>query len=70
MSLTYSVDDMDMCSLKVLEVDGSPSRTMLKLMGDQGCVLGDLMEFLQMMGHTDALQLFKQSGKHKHVFYI
>lgn len=61
---------MDVCSLKVLEVDGSPSRTMLKLMGDQGCVLGDLMEFLQMMGHTDALQLFKQSGKHKHVFFM
>ncbi|XP_057181053.1 mucosa-associated lymphoid tissue lymphoma translocation protein 1 isoform X2 [Triplophysa rosa] len=57
-----SVDDMDMCSLKVLEVDGSPSRVMLKHMGDQGCVLGDLMGFLQIMGHTDALQCLKPSG--------
>nr|XP_055056742.1 mucosa-associated lymphoid tissue lymphoma translocation protein 1 isoform X1 [Misgurnus anguillicaudatus]XP_055056743.1 mucosa-associated lymphoid tissue lymphoma translocation protein 1 isoform X1 [Misgurnus anguillicaudatus] len=57
-----SVDDMDMCSLKVLELDGSPSRAMLKLMGDQGCVVGDLTEFLQMMGHTDALQCLKPSG--------
>lgn len=63
LSHTYSVDDMDLCSLKVLEVDGSPSRVMLKHMGDQGCVLGDLMGFLQIMGHTDALQCLKPSGK-------
>ncbi|XP_043094153.1 mucosa-associated lymphoid tissue lymphoma translocation protein 1 isoform X2 [Puntigrus tetrazona] len=57
-----SLDDMDMCSLKALEVDGSPSRSLLKLIGDQGCVVGELMEFLQIMGHTDALQYLKPPG--------
>ncbi|XP_051980854.1 mucosa-associated lymphoid tissue lymphoma translocation protein 1 isoform X1 [Xyrauchen texanus] len=57
-----SLDDMDMCSLKVLEIDGSPSRTLLKLIGDKGCMLGDLVEFLQIMDQTDALQCLKPSG--------
>ncbi|XP_067263974.1 mucosa-associated lymphoid tissue lymphoma translocation protein 1 isoform X2 [Chanodichthys erythropterus] len=57
-----SLDDMDMCSLKALEADGSPSRTLLKLIGDQGCILGELVEFLQIMGHTDALQCLKPPG--------
>lgn len=58
----HSLDDMDMCSLKALEADGSPSRTLLKLIGDQGCILGELVEFLQIMGHTDALQCLKPPG--------
>ncbi|KTG02286.1 hypothetical protein cypCar_00026545 [Cyprinus carpio] len=57
-----SLDDMDMCSLKALEVDGSPSRSLLKLIGDQGCLVGELVEFLQIMGHTDALQCLKPPG--------
>ncbi|XP_076853908.1 mucosa-associated lymphoid tissue lymphoma translocation protein 1 isoform X2 [Brachyhypopomus gauderio] len=54
-----SLDDIEMCSLKVLEVEGSPSRSLLRLMGDRGCTLGDLAEFLRMMGHTEALQCLK-----------
>ncbi|RXN22667.1 mucosa-associated lymphoid tissue lymphoma translocation 1-like protein [Labeo rohita] len=57
-----SLDDMDMCSLKALEVDGSPSRSLLKLIGDQGCMVGELAEYLQIMGHTDALQCLKPPG--------
>ncbi|XP_030647706.1 mucosa-associated lymphoid tissue lymphoma translocation protein 1 [Chanos chanos] len=54
-----SVSDMEMCSLKVLDVEGSPSRSLLRLMGDRGCSVGDLMEFLQVMGHSEALQCLK-----------
>ncbi|XP_060763027.1 mucosa-associated lymphoid tissue lymphoma translocation protein 1 isoform X2 [Neoarius graeffei] len=54
-----SLGDMEMCSLKVLEVEGSPSRSLLRLMGDRGCTVGDLVEFLKMMGHTEALQCLK-----------
>lgn len=58
----HSLNDMDMCSLKALEADGSPSRSLLKLIGDQGCMVGELVEFLQIMGHTDALHCLKPSG--------
>ncbi|KAM9446393.1 mucosa-associated lymphoid tissue lymphoma translocation protein 1 isoform 1-T1 [Clarias gariepinus] len=54
-----SLGDMEMCSLKVLEVEGSPSRSLLRLMGDRGCTVGDLVEFLKMMGHTEAIQCLK-----------
>uniref|UniRef100_W5L9K1 MALT1 paracaspase n=1 Tax=Astyanax mexicanus TaxID=7994 RepID=W5L9K1_ASTMX len=54
-----SLDDMEMCSLKVLEVEGSPSRSLLRLMGDRGCTLGHLVEFLKMMGHSEAIQCLK-----------
>jgi len=57
-----SLNDMDMCSLKALEAEGSPSRTLLKLIGDQGCKLGELVEFLHTMGHTDGLQFLKPPG--------
>uniref|UniRef100_A0AAR2IH05 MALT paracaspase 1 n=1 Tax=Pygocentrus nattereri TaxID=42514 RepID=A0AAR2IH05_PYGNA len=54
-----SIDDMEMCSLKVLEVEGSPSRSLLRLMGDRGCTLSNLVEFLKMMGHSEAIQCLK-----------
>ncbi|XP_060739086.1 mucosa-associated lymphoid tissue lymphoma translocation protein 1 isoform X2 [Tachysurus vachellii] len=54
-----SLGNMQMCSLKVLEAEGSPARSLLRLMGEQGCTVGDLMEFLKMMGHTEALQCLK-----------
>ncbi|TSM85967.1 Mucosa-associated lymphoid tissue lymphoma translocation protein 1 [Bagarius yarrelli] len=54
-----SLGNIHMCSLKVLEAEGSPSRSLLRLMGDQGCTVADLMEFLKMMGHQEALQCFK-----------
>ncbi|KAJ8006051.1 hypothetical protein DPEC_G00124250 [Dallia pectoralis] len=57
-----SSDELEMCSLKVLELDGSPSRMLLRLMGDRGCTLGHLVDFLQTMGQTEALQCVKPPG--------
>ncbi|XP_021461224.1 mucosa-associated lymphoid tissue lymphoma translocation protein 1 isoform X1 [Oncorhynchus mykiss] len=57
-----SSDEMEMCSLKVLELEGSPSRVLLRLMGDRGCTLGHLVDLLQTMGHTEALQCVKPPG--------
>ncbi|XP_019907714.1 mucosa-associated lymphoid tissue lymphoma translocation protein 1 isoform X2 [Esox lucius] len=57
-----SSDEIEMCSLKVLELDGSPSRMLLRLMGDRGCTLGHLIDFLQTMGQTEALQCVKPPG--------
>uniref|UniRef100_A0A7N6BFL6 Caspase family p20 domain-containing protein n=1 Tax=Anabas testudineus TaxID=64144 RepID=A0A7N6BFL6_ANATE len=57
-----SSDDMEMCSLKVLELEGSPSRMLLRLMGDRGCTAGHLMDYLQTLGNSEALQCLKPSG--------
>ncbi|XP_043967936.1 mucosa-associated lymphoid tissue lymphoma translocation protein 1 isoform X1 [Gambusia affinis] len=54
-----SSDDMEMCSLRVLEVEGSPSLTLLRLMGERGCTMGHLMDYLQTLGNSDALQCLK-----------
>ncbi|KAL6114759.1 malt1 [Pungitius sinensis] len=57
-----SPDDMEMCSLKVLELEGSPSRTLLRLMGERGCTTGHLADYLQTLGNTDALQCLKPAA--------
>ncbi|KAM7415797.1 hypothetical protein PAMA_018047 [Pampus argenteus] len=57
-----SSDDMEMCSLKVLELDGSPSRMLLRLMGERGCTMGHLFDYLQTLGNSDALQCLKPSA--------
>ncbi|XP_053909344.1 mucosa-associated lymphoid tissue lymphoma translocation protein 1 isoform X4 [Cuculus canorus] len=54
--------DLEQCSLKVLEPDGSPSWSLLKLLGDRGCTVVELAEFLQALEHTEALQCLSQSG--------
>ncbi|KAM6930266.1 mucosa-associated lymphoid tissue lymphoma translocation protein 1 [Xenentodon cancila] len=56
---TVSSDDMEMCSLRVLEVEGSPSLMLLKLMGERGCTMGHLIDYLQTLGNTEALQCLK-----------
>ncbi|XP_061881066.1 mucosa-associated lymphoid tissue lymphoma translocation protein 1 isoform X2 [Entelurus aequoreus] len=48
-----------MCSLKVLHPDGSPSRTLLRLMGERGCTRGHLLDYLQTLGNAEALQCLK-----------
>lgn len=58
----HSPDDMEMCSLKVLQPDGSPSRMLLRLMGERGCTTGHLTDYLQTLGNSDALQCLKPSG--------
>ncbi|KAK2901816.1 mucosa-associated lymphoid tissue lymphoma translocation protein 1 isoform X2 [Channa argus] len=57
-----SSDDMEMCSLKVLEVEGSPSRMLLRLMGERGCSVGHLMDYLQTLGNSEALECVKPSA--------
>ncbi|XP_035763153.1 mucosa-associated lymphoid tissue lymphoma translocation protein 1 isoform X1 [Neolamprologus brichardi] len=54
-----SSDDMEMCSLKVLELEGSPSLMLLRLMGERGCTTGHLMDYLQTLGNSEALQCLK-----------
>uniref|UniRef100_A0AAQ5XWH3 MALT paracaspase 1 n=1 Tax=Amphiprion ocellaris TaxID=80972 RepID=A0AAQ5XWH3_AMPOC len=57
-----SSDDMEMCSLKVLELEGSPSLMLLRLIGERGCTTGHLMDYLQTLGNQDALQCLKPPG--------
>ncbi|KAL0613115.1 Mucosa-associated lymphoid tissue lymphoma translocation protein 1 [Plecturocebus cupreus] len=57
-----SLENLEQCSLKVLEPEGSPSLCLLKLMGEKGCTVTELSEFLQAMAHTDVLQLLSPPG--------
>ncbi|KAM3611773.1 uncharacterized protein V6R79_024008 [Siganus canaliculatus] len=57
--LKVSSDDMEMCSIKVLQREGSASRMLLKLMGERGCTAGDLADYLQTMGNSEALECLK-----------
>ncbi|NXT75196.1 MALT1 protein, partial [Zapornia atra] len=54
--------DLEHCSLKVLEPEGSPSWSLLKLLGDRGCTVVELVEFLQALEHTEAVQCLSHSG--------
>lgn len=54
-----SSDDMEMCSLKVLELEGSPSLMLLRLMGERGCTVAHLNDYLQTLGNSEALQCLK-----------
>ncbi|XP_049638023.1 mucosa-associated lymphoid tissue lymphoma translocation protein 1 isoform X1 [Suncus etruscus] len=60
--LRLSVLDLEQCSLKVLEPEGSPSLCLLKLMGEKGCTVAELGEFLHTMDHTEVLQLLTRPG--------
>ncbi|XP_071587663.1 mucosa-associated lymphoid tissue lymphoma translocation protein 1-like isoform X1 [Heliangelus exortis] len=60
--LRLSPLDLEQCSLKVLEPEGSPSWSLLKLLGDRGCTVVELVEFLQALEHTEALQCLSYSG--------
>ncbi|XP_061211579.1 mucosa-associated lymphoid tissue lymphoma translocation protein 1 isoform X5 [Neopsephotus bourkii] len=54
--------DLEQCSLRVLEPEGSPSWSLLKLLGDRGCTVVELVQFLQALEHTEALQCLSHSG--------
>ncbi|MBZ3890828.1 Mucosa-associated lymphoid tissue lymphoma translocation protein 1-like protein [Sciurus carolinensis] len=60
--LRLSCLDLEQCSLKVLEPEGSPSLCLLKLMGEKGCTVMELSDFLQAMEHTEVLQLLSPPG--------
>nr|XP_056704646.1 mucosa-associated lymphoid tissue lymphoma translocation protein 1 [Euleptes europaea] len=51
-----SPQELEQCSLQVLEADGSPSRSLLQLLGERGCTVLDLRELLQALEHSEALQ--------------
>ncbi|NXU15398.1 MALT1 protein, partial [Pardalotus punctatus] len=54
--------DLEQCSLQVLEPEGSPSWSLLKLLGDRGCTVLQLVESLQALEHTEALRCLSPSG--------
>ncbi|XP_039086422.1 mucosa-associated lymphoid tissue lymphoma translocation protein 1 isoform X2 [Hyaena hyaena] len=60
--LRLSCLDLEQCSLKVLEPEGSPSLCLLKLMGEKGCTVTELSDFLQAMEHTEVLLLLSPPG--------
>ncbi|XP_014440593.1 mucosa-associated lymphoid tissue lymphoma translocation protein 1 isoform X2 [Tupaia chinensis] len=60
--LRLSCLDLEQCSLKVLEPEGSPSLCLLKLLGEKGCTVTELSDFLQAMEHTEVLQLLSPPG--------
>ncbi|NWQ71511.1 MALT1 protein, partial [Neopipo cinnamomea] len=54
--------DLEQCSLQVLEPEGSPSWSLLKLLGDRGCTVLELVESLQALEHTEALRCLGHAG--------
>ncbi|KAB1256151.1 Mucosa-associated lymphoid tissue lymphoma translocation protein 1-like protein [Camelus dromedarius] len=60
--LRLSSLDLEQCSLKVLEPEGSPSLCLLKLLGEKGCTVVELSDFLQAMERTEVLQLLSPPG--------
>uniref|UniRef100_A0A8D0XAX1 Paracaspase n=1 Tax=Sus scrofa TaxID=9823 RepID=A0A8D0XAX1_PIG len=60
--LRLSCLDLEQCSLKVLEPEGSPSLCLLKLLGEKGCTVVELSDFLQALEHTEVLQLLSPPG--------
>ncbi|XP_030225397.1 mucosa-associated lymphoid tissue lymphoma translocation protein 1 isoform X1 [Gadus morhua] len=57
-----SSEEMELCSLKVLELEGSPSRMLLRLLRERGCTAGHLTDYLRTVGNEAALQCVKQPG--------
>ena len=58
-----SSEEMELCSLKVLELEGSPSRMLLRLLRERGCTAGHLTDYLRTVGNEAALQCVKQPGE-------
>uniref|UniRef100_A0A8D0DSH0 MALT1 paracaspase n=1 Tax=Salvator merianae TaxID=96440 RepID=A0A8D0DSH0_SALMN len=51
-----SSQELEQCSLQVLEPEGSPSRSLLQLLGERGCTVLELTDLLQILENTEALQ--------------
>ncbi|PIO40592.1 hypothetical protein AB205_0148370, partial [Aquarana catesbeiana] len=45
-----------------MEPEGSPARTLLRLIGEQGCTTKELADLLQSIGQSNAVQLLKPPG--------
>ncbi|XP_019406166.1 PREDICTED: mucosa-associated lymphoid tissue lymphoma translocation protein 1-like [Crocodylus porosus] len=52
----FSEEELEVCSLKVLEARGSPSQHLLQLLSERDCTLKYLLCCLEKMGHTEAFQ--------------
>ncbi|XP_025961172.1 mucosa-associated lymphoid tissue lymphoma translocation protein 1-like [Dromaius novaehollandiae] len=52
-----SEEELEMCSLKVLEPRGSPTQCLLQLLAERDCSLKYLLGCLDKMGHTQACQV-------------
>ncbi|KAK2542071.1 mucosa-associated lymphoid tissue lymphoma translocation protein 1-like [Columba livia] len=56
-----SAEELEMCSLKVLEPHGSPTRSLLQLLAERECTLKYLLGCLQRMGHAPACQVLSSA---------
>ncbi|XP_072100044.1 MALT paracaspase 2 isoform X1 [Mobula birostris] len=48
--------ELETCSLKVLDPDGSPSRYFIQLIAERGCPVNYVLSCLHKMGHTEAVR--------------
>ncbi|NXD17676.1 MALT1 protein, partial [Nothocercus nigrocapillus] len=56
-----SEEELEMCSLKVLEPCGSPTQCLLQLLAERDCSLKYLLGCLDKMGHTQACQVLSSA---------
>ncbi|NWR62947.1 MALT1 protein, partial [Bucorvus abyssinicus] len=56
-----SAEELEMCSLKVLEPHGSPTRCLLQLLAERDCTLQYLLGCLERMGHTQACHVLSSA---------
>ncbi|NWT46490.1 MALT1 protein, partial [Chroicocephalus maculipennis] len=56
-----STEELEMCSLKVLEPHGSPTQCLLQLLAERDCTLKYLLGCLERMGHTQACQVLSSA---------
>ncbi|NXV81850.1 MALT1 protein, partial [Atlantisia rogersi] len=56
-----SAEELEMCSLKVLEPHGSPTQCLLQLLAERDCTLKYLLGCLERMGHVQACQVLSSA---------
>ncbi|NWI87271.1 MALT1 protein, partial [Pitta sordida] len=56
-----SAEELEMCSLKVLEPRGSPTQCLLQLLAERDCTLRYLLGCLERMGHTQACRVLSSA---------
>ncbi|NXS66329.1 MALT1 protein, partial [Pandion haliaetus] len=56
-----STEELETCSLKVLEPRGSPTQCLLQLLAERDCTLKYLLGCLERMGHTQACQVLSSA---------
>lgn len=57
-----SAEELEMCSLKVLEPRGSPTQCLLQLLAERDCTLRYLLGCLERMGHEQACRVLSSAG--------